>query len=82
MGRVADELNIDLVVSTGDNFYDDGLTWINDPAFQYSFSDIYTVDSLQKQWYNGFTWNVCGVLSLQTRSGMVLQYHCSRPFAT
>lgn len=52
MGRVADELNIDFVVSTGDNFYDDGLTGIHDPAFQYSFSDIYTASSLQKQWYN------------------------------
>ncbi|XP_050901712.1 purple acid phosphatase 3 isoform X2 [Lathyrus oleraceus] len=53
MGRVVDELNIDFVVSTGDNFYDDGLTGINDPAFQYSFSDIYTTNNLQKQWYNG-----------------------------
>ncbi|GAU12780.1 hypothetical protein TSUD_72660 [Trifolium subterraneum] len=26
MGRVGDKLNIDFVVSTGDNFYDDGLT--------------------------------------------------------
>lgn len=53
MGRVADKLNIDFVVSTGDNFYDDGLTGVHDPAFQYSFSDIYTANSLQKQWYNG-----------------------------
>ncbi|KAI5437501.1 hypothetical protein KIW84_023570 [Lathyrus oleraceus] len=58
MGIVADELNINFVVSTRDNFYDDGLTGINDPAFQYSFSDIYTANSLQKQWYNSFTWNV------------------------
>lgn len=53
MGRVADKLNIDFVVSTGDNFYDDGLTGIHDPAFQYSFSNIYTANSLQNQWYNG-----------------------------
>ncbi|KAI5384506.1 hypothetical protein KIW84_071489 [Lathyrus oleraceus] len=26
--------------------------------------------------FAGFTWNVCGVLSLQTRSGMVLQSGC------
>jgi len=50
MGRVADKLNIDFVVSTGDNFYDDGLTSVRDPTFQYSFSDIYTANSLQKQW--------------------------------
>jgi len=53
MGRVAEKLNIDFVISTGDNFYDDGLTGINDPAFELSFSKIYTAKSLQKQWYNG-----------------------------
>ena len=53
MGRVAEKLNIDFVISTGDNFYDDGLTGIDDPAFENSFSKIYTAKSLQKQWYNG-----------------------------
>ncbi|RDX75535.1 Purple acid phosphatase 17 [Mucuna pruriens] len=52
MGRVAATLNIDFVISTGDNFYDDGLTGIDDPAFENSFSKIYTAKSLQKQWYN------------------------------
>lgn len=37
MGRVAAKLNIDFVISTGDNFYDDGLTGIDDPAFEISF---------------------------------------------
>lgn len=53
MGRVAEKLNIDFVISTGDNFYDDGLTGIDDPAFETSFSRIYTANSLRKQWYNG-----------------------------
>lgn len=53
MGRVAAKLNIDFVISTGDNFYDDGLTGIDDPAFEISFSKIYTAKSLQKQWYSG-----------------------------
>lgn len=53
MGRVAEELNIDFVVSTGDNFYNDGLASISDPAFEESFSDIYTAKSLEKQWYSG-----------------------------
>lgn len=52
MGRVAEELNIDFVVSTGDNFYNDGLASISDPAFEESFSDIYTAKSLEKQWYS------------------------------
>lgn len=53
MARVAEKLDIDFVISTGDNFYDDGLTGIHDPAFESSFSQIYTSKSLQKQWYNG-----------------------------
>ena len=52
MGRIGDELDIDFVVSTGDNFYDDGLTGTDDKAFEESFSNIYTASSLQKQWYS------------------------------
>ncbi|KAJ8646826.1 hypothetical protein MRB53_008574 [Persea americana] len=51
MGRVGETLDIDFVVSTGDNFYDDGLTGVDDKAFEDSFSNIYTANSLQKQWY-------------------------------
>ncbi|GJN30838.1 hypothetical protein PR202_gb19176 [Eleusine coracana subsp. coracana] len=51
MGRVGDELNIEFVISTGDNFYEDGLTGVDDPAFEQSFTDIYTAKSLQKPWY-------------------------------
>ena len=53
MGIVGEKLNIDFVISTGDNFYDDGLTGVDDPAFYESFVDIYTAPSLQKIWYNG-----------------------------
>ncbi|XWS34364.1 hypothetical protein CRYUN_Cryun21dG0032900 [Craigia yunnanensis] len=52
MGIVGEKLDIDFVISTGDNFYDDGLTGVDDPAFHESFTDIYTAPSLQKQWYN------------------------------
>ncbi|KAJ6340480.1 hypothetical protein OIU77_008275 [Salix suchowensis] len=38
MGRVGEELSIDFVVSTGDNFYEDGLRGIKDPVFEKSFS--------------------------------------------
>ncbi|KAK6153889.1 hypothetical protein DH2020_013528 [Rehmannia glutinosa] len=54
MGEVGAKQGIDFVVSTGDNFYEDGLTGINDPAFAQSFSRIYTAKSLQKPWYSGF----------------------------
>lgn len=53
MGIVGDKLAIDFVISTGDNFYSNGLTGVDDTAFEESFSQIYTAPSLQKQWYNG-----------------------------
>lgn len=52
MGIVGEKLDVDFIISTGDNFYDDGLTGVHDPAFKESFTDIYTAPSLQKRWYN------------------------------
>lgn len=52
MGKIGEKLDIDFVVSTGDNFYDNGLSSENDTAFAESFTEIYTQNSLQKQWYN------------------------------
>ncbi|KAL5721814.1 acid phosphatase [Ranunculus cassubicifolius] len=52
MGRIAKKLDIDFVISTGDNFYDNGLKDVNDLAFEESFTKIYTAKSLQKQWYS------------------------------
>ncbi|KAJ6898989.1 hypothetical protein NC652_025479 [Populus alba x Populus x berolinensis] len=52
MGKIGEKLDIDFVVSTGDNFYDNGLTGLNDQAFEESFTKIYTATSLQKQWYS------------------------------
>ncbi|CAN1137669.1 Purple acid phosphatase 17 [Linum perenne] len=51
MGRIGEELDIDFVISTGDNFYDDGLKGLHDPAFEDSFSRVYAANSLQKPWY-------------------------------
>jgi len=52
MGIIGEKLDIDFVISTGDNFYDDGLKGVDDPAFDESFTKIYTAPSLQKQWYS------------------------------
>ncbi|XP_051115859.1 purple acid phosphatase 8-like [Andrographis paniculata] len=53
MGRVGEELEIDFVVSTGDNFYDDGLKSEDDAAFLQSYSKIYTARALQeKPWFS------------------------------
>lgn len=51
MGKVGEKLDIDFVVSTGDNFYEDGLTGVHDRQFEESFTSIYTAKSLQKPWY-------------------------------
>ncbi|WOL11607.1 purple acid phosphatase 17-like [Canna indica] len=52
MGRTGQELNIDFVISTGDNFYENGLTGVDDKQFEESFTNVYTAKSLQKQWYS------------------------------
>ncbi|KAH1097904.1 hypothetical protein J1N35_014825 [Gossypium stocksii] len=51
IGSIGEKREVDFIISTGDNFYDDGLRGVKDPAFHQSFSDIYTAPSLQKQWY-------------------------------
>uniref|UniRef100_A0A1D1XFG4 Purple acid phosphatase n=1 Tax=Anthurium amnicola TaxID=1678845 RepID=A0A1D1XFG4_9ARAE len=52
MGRIGEELGIDFVISTGDNFYESGLSGVDDRAFEESFTNIYTAQSLQKKWYS------------------------------
>ena len=59
MGLVGEILDIDYVISIGDNFYEDGLRGVDDPAFYDSFTNVYTSQSLQKKWYNdNFTFQV------------------------
>nr|GLL32827.1 purple acid phosphatase 3-like [Ipomoea trifida] len=52
MGKIGEEKDIDFAISTGDNFYDNGLSGLDDTAFEESFTHIYTAPSLQKQWYS------------------------------
>uniref|UniRef100_A0A804M264 Calcineurin-like phosphoesterase domain-containing protein n=1 Tax=Zea mays TaxID=4577 RepID=A0A804M264_MAIZE len=52
MGRVGEKLDIDFVISTGDNFYKNGLKGVRDQAFKELFMDIYIAQSLQKPWYS------------------------------
>ncbi|RWW77207.1 hypothetical protein BHE74_00014643 [Ensete ventricosum] len=73
MGRIGEELGIDFVVSTGDNFYDSGLTGVDDKAFEESFTNVYTAKSLQKQWYSGVS--LSRSLSLSLSLSLVLGNH-------
>ncbi|KAG2562575.1 hypothetical protein PVAP13_8KG272500 [Panicum virgatum] len=51
MGIIGEKMDFDFVVSVGDNFYKNGLTGVDDKAFEESFTNIYTTKSLHKPWY-------------------------------
>jgi len=51
MGRVGSEIGSAFVISTGDNFYRNGVRSTHDPQWRATFEDVYTAPSLQTPWY-------------------------------
>ena len=51
MGRAAAALHAPLIVSTGDNFYENGVQSVDDPQWATSFEQVYTDPALQVPWY-------------------------------
>ena len=51
MGQVAEKIEPEFIISTGDNFYPDGVASVMDPAWQKSFEDVYTHHLLHCPWY-------------------------------
>jgi acid phosphatase len=51
MGETAGQIGARFVISVGDNFYDDGVTGVDDPAWKTSFEDVYRAPSLHVPWY-------------------------------
>lgn len=51
MGRVGERIDSRFTISTGDNFYLDGVTGLDDPKWARSYENIYTAPSLQSRWY-------------------------------
>ncbi len=51
MADFADRTPVGFVVSTGDNFYDNGVSSVDDPEWKRSFEDIYARPSLKVPWY-------------------------------
>jgi tartrate-resistant acid phosphatase type 5 len=51
MGLSSEALKASFIISTGDNFYDDGVQSIDDTLWHSSFENIYTAESLQKDWF-------------------------------
>ncbi|WP_323992229.1 tartrate-resistant acid phosphatase type 5 family protein [Nguyenibacter sp. L1] len=50
MGQVAADFGSLYTVSLGDNFYDDGVTSVDDPNWDLSFESIYRAPSLRTPW--------------------------------
>jgi len=50
MGIAADQIGARFIVSVGDNFYDYGVSSVDDPQFKTSFEQVYTAPSLQVPW--------------------------------
>ena len=51
MASAATSLDLDFVISTGDNFYPDGVASVQDPLWRSSFEEVYRHFPLQKKWY-------------------------------
>ena len=51
MGFIGRLISSQFTISTGDNFYLDGVTDVDDVKWQRSFERIYTAESLQSRWY-------------------------------
>lgn len=49
LGMAAEE-GTDFVITTGDNFYERGVTSVDDPAWERSFREVYTAPCLEVPW--------------------------------
>ncbi len=52
MGIACKKVAASFVISVGDNFYEHGVTSIDDSLWHESFENVYTADSLQVPWYS------------------------------
>jgi predicted MPP superfamily phosphohydrolase len=52
MAKVADKINRNFIISTGDNFYPHGVASVDDPQWKTSFEDVYKQFSLHWEWYS------------------------------
>jgi tartrate-resistant acid phosphatase type 5 len=50
MGETAADVHARFVISVGDNFYEDGVTGVDDPQWRASYEAVYTAPSLQVPW--------------------------------
>lgn len=51
MAKAAEQTSCRFVISVGDNFYEKGVSSIDDPQWRNTFEDVYSATSLQCPWY-------------------------------
>jgi tartrate-resistant acid phosphatase type 5 len=51
MNDYSQKFHAQFIISTGDNFYPDGVSSINDPQWKSSFENMYSGEGLQIPWY-------------------------------
>ncbi|GAB5557846.1 MAG: metallophosphoesterase [Schleiferiaceae bacterium] len=51
MQKVGAQVEAEFIISTGDNFYDNGVASVDDPQWTYSFEEVYMGNHLQVPWY-------------------------------
>jgi tartrate-resistant acid phosphatase type 5 len=51
MAKASKDLNPKFIISVGDNFYEDGVTSVDDPHWKKSFEEVYHDPALQVPWY-------------------------------
>jgi tartrate-resistant acid phosphatase type 5 len=51
LGYAANETDAEFIITTGDNFYPNGVRSVNDPLWQTSFENIYRQHALQVNWF-------------------------------
>ena len=52
MGKAAQNINAKFVISVGDNFYENGVSGVDDKHWKQSFENVYTAPSLHVPWYS------------------------------
>lgn len=51
MALLAKKIDLDFIITTGDNFYENGVNSINDPLWKTNFESIYSDSFLRVPWY-------------------------------
>jgi tartrate-resistant acid phosphatase type 5 len=51
MAKVSEQVGVDFIVTTGDNFYPSGVSSTRDSLWKTAFEDVYAASSLKVPWY-------------------------------